>query len=346
MQRIDRYGLVTLVFLLVTFVAVVVWGEGQSESFEQLFRHGAAPPSVAAAAPHGANPAATTGARPTARTDQRAGTRADRMRRVSGTQPTLVAPTIEAPVLSDTRRSDARSDAQSGARSGAAPEAPVRLTSARLLERPIGSGGSGGPRGSRAERDAVEPERSARLLERPAQTAGRTYVVQAGDTVSEISERELGTYKRWREIVAANPGLDPARLKVGQKLALPDGVVAARATAEPATTDRSTGRPTNTGGTGRVADATPADRTPTGERAGAGSTYVVQAGDTLTGIAARELGDDERWREIQALNDGLDPRRLAVGMRLELPGGASSAPRADLRVAAADQPAPRSSRVQ
>ena len=48
--------------------------------------------------------------------------------------------------------------------------------------------------------------------------------------------------------------------------------------------------------------------------------YIVKAGDTLERIARRELGDGRRWREIQALNGGLDPRRLRVGARLLIAG--------------------------
>ncbi len=30
--------------------------------------------------------------------------------------------------------------------------------------------------------------------------------------------------------------------------------------------------------------------------------YITQAGESLMGISARELGDELRWREIQKLN--------------------------------------------
>jgi nucleoid-associated protein YgaU len=47
----------------------------------------------------------------------------------------------------------------------------------------------------------------------------RTYVVRPGDTLTRIAERELGAKERWREIAAANPGLEVARpLSVGQEL--------------------------------------------------------------------------------------------------------------------------------
>lgn len=51
------------------------------------------------------------------------------------------------------------------------------------------------------------------------------------------------------------------------------------------------------------------------------ATYTVKAGDTLTGIAARELGDDRRWTEIYLLNrkDIRDPNRIFPGQVFLMP---------------------------
>lgn len=52
--------------------------------------------------------------------------------------------------------------------------------------------------------------------------AGRTYTVQAGDTLSKIAARELGSASRWPEILRANPEItDPRRIRPGMQLALP-----------------------------------------------------------------------------------------------------------------------------
>ena len=53
----------------------------------------------------------------------------------------------------------------------------------------------------------------------PAQSA--TYTVKKGDTLSSLALRFLGQKGRWREIVAANPGVVPERLKIGQTLVIP-----------------------------------------------------------------------------------------------------------------------------
>ncbi len=54
----------------------------------------------------------------------------------------------------------------------------------------------------------------------PAPTQ-QTYVIKRGDTLWGISARHLGAGRRWKEIVAVNPGLDVRRLKIGQQIVLP-----------------------------------------------------------------------------------------------------------------------------
>jgi LysM repeat protein len=57
--------------------------------------------------------------------------------------------------------------------------------------------------------------------------------VRKGDTLSAIARRELGAASRAKEIQALNPGLDPAKLKVGQSIQLPGGNAAVAANLEP-----------------------------------------------------------------------------------------------------------------
>ena len=49
---------------------------------------------------------------------------------------------------------------------------------------------------------------------------------------------------------------------------------------------------------------------------------VVRDGDTLTGIAYRQFGDDRRWRLIAAENGIVDPLALTPGQILRVPTGA------------------------
>ena len=51
--------------------------------------------------------------------------------------------------------------------------------------------------------------------------------------------------------------------------------------------------------------------------------YIVQAGDTLSGLARRFLGTNANWQEIARVNNITNPASLQVGQRLLIPNGAS-----------------------
>lgn len=53
------------------------------------------------------------------------------------------------------------------------------------------------------------------------ESGATTYTVQAGDVLGKISQRMLGTAKRWTEIRDLNPTVNPDRLHVGTVLVLP-----------------------------------------------------------------------------------------------------------------------------
>jgi len=116
-----------------------------------------------------------------------------------------------------------------------------------------------------------------------------TYVVRAGDTLYEIAVAKYGDPKFVQAIQEANPGLDPTRLQVGQRIVLPPRAAA---------TARSPAKP----------------RRP--------KVYVVKRGDTLIGIARKIYGDGAMYPKIyQANKDILSSlnARLYPGMRLRLP---------------------------
>ncbi|HYE04818.1 MAG TPA: LysM peptidoglycan-binding domain-containing protein [Planctomycetota bacterium] len=131
----------------------------------------------------------------------------------------------------------------------------------------------------------------------------KRHVVGEGETLGSISQKYYSTSKRWQDIERANPGIDPERLYVGQKIIIPDvkadAAVPAKPAAEPASGDVS--------------------------------EYAVKAEDTLTSIADRFYKDGGRANvdRILKANPGVDPNRLRVGQKLKIPGVAPTAPKAD-----------------
>ena len=127
-----------------------------------------------------------------------------------------------------------------------------------------------------------------RASSRPA-AAPVTYVIGAGDTLGDIAREHYGTSSRWKDIAAANPGLDPNRLAIGTEIVIPSGAAPA-APAVPAATAHP-------------------------------RTYEVQAGDTLGEIAARVLGSARLAdRLFEANRDVLaSPDQLRVGQVLTIP---------------------------
>ena len=48
-----------------------------------------------------------------------------------------------------------------------------------------------------------------------------TYTVRRGDTLWSIARRHYGSGQRWQDIVTANPGLVPEKMRIGQQITLP-----------------------------------------------------------------------------------------------------------------------------
>jgi nucleoid-associated protein YgaU len=129
----------------------------------------------------------------------------------------------------------------------------------------------------------------------PPQPRDETYIVKPGDTLWQIVRRTYGEGDIQRQIdllLEANPTIDE-QIQVGQKLKLP-GVVPKG-----------------------VITPSPIQEAATGDY----ELYEVLEGDTLSQIAAVQLGDESRWHEIYELNRQRipDPNRMHVGTTLLLP---------------------------
>ncbi|KAG4434910.1 hypothetical protein IFR05_009608 [Cadophora sp. M221] len=126
----------------------------------------------------------------------------------------------------------------------------------------------------------------------PSPAPGSKYTIQSGDTYGSIAAK-LGTTVV--AIQAANPGVNPNALQVGSQINIPS------------TTQPNPGPVT----------PTPAPTTP------ATGTYVIQAGDTFTTIAAKF---NTSVAAIEAANPNVKPTSLQVGQSINLPSGSSSGP--------------------
>jgi nucleoid-associated protein YgaU len=128
-----------------------------------------------------------------------------------------------------------------------------------------------------------------------APRAGGTYAVKPGDSLSAIAAAELGAAERWTEIFALNRDVvaDPDVIHAGTQLKLPGAGQAAQPQAQ----------------------------------APRATAYRVKPGDTLSAIAAEQLGDEGRWRELYDMNRDrvAAPTLLRPGISLRLPGGADAA---------------------
>jgi hypothetical protein len=59
-------------------------------------------------------------------------------------------------------------------------------------------------------------------LQARAPTAGTwDYTVKPGDVLTVVAQRQLGTFRRYDEILALNPGIKPRALQVGSVLRMP-----------------------------------------------------------------------------------------------------------------------------
>jgi len=135
-------------------------------------------------------------------------------------------------------------------------------------------------------------------------TDTRSYTVKQGDTLWEIAQEQLGSGFVWVDIARANNiPVDNPMLAVGDELALP-----------------AVGGPGDTVVTGE---------TDTGTVAGT-STYTVQDGDTLWGIAQQVYGSGHDWVRIfdhpdnniemyTAVTTGRTYPRIEVGQELTIP---------------------------
>jgi LysM repeat protein len=144
--------------------------------------------------------------------------------------------------------------------------------------------------------------------------------VVKGDTIYRIAGDYYGDRSLWKQLQAFNKGRIAAdgTLRIGATLLIPPRDVLLGKAALPA--DARAAAPNSPDPRAGTAKPAPVNDKPA-KPSPPPSTYTVQAGDTLARIAARTLGDRNRWQQIRDLNaDTLeDEDTLTVGQRLRLP---------------------------
>jgi nucleoid-associated protein YgaU len=160
---------------------------------------------------------------------------------------------------------------------------------------PTGSGAAGSSSTGTSSGGAVVPP--VKVVAAPATpAAGSTqYTIKSGDTLEGIARTQMGDGQKWQLIAAANPGLDPKALKIGQKITIP-------ASTATASKDKAAA--------------------PAGSSTAAPNTYTVQKGDTLIELSRKFYGNDAEWKRILEANATTlkgDAKAIAPGMKLVIP---------------------------
>jgi nucleoid-associated protein YgaU len=158
----------------------------------------------------------------------------------------------------------------------------------------------------------IGPTRTTPALTPVPPTAGRstTYVIKSGDNFSTIARDVYGNSHFYPHIMRANPDIDPAKLRPGMKIVLPDP-----ASVNPVESATPVVNPT-TPTVKRTTTSTSSDKPV------AADEYRVQSNDNLYRISLKLYGTPKRSDEIYELNKariGDDPAKLKIGQVLKLP---------------------------
>jgi LysM repeat protein len=160
------------------------------------------------------------------------------------------------------------------------------------------------------------------LVAPTAASADFLHVVSPGETLTSVAAQDGLTLD---QLAAANGISTDTQLVAGSTLAIPpqSGVVSSVSTTTTTTTSTSTAAAGDGDADADDGAATAATTTTTSTVAPSGGSYVVQAGDTLSAIAARA---GMTVGSLAALN-GLDPNAyLLSGTVLQLSGSAALTP--------------------
>lgn len=123
----------------------------------------------------------------------------------------------------------------------------------------------------------------------------KTYTVQSGDDLWNISEKFYQSGYNWVDIAKANNLSDPSTIHAGNQLIIPS-----------VTPDEKTVTPTPQVQVAQTNSIT-------------GNTYTVVGGDDLWSIAVRAYGDGYKWVDIAHANNLSNPDYIFSGNILQIP---------------------------
>lgn len=157
--------------------------------------------------------------------------------------------------------------------------------------------------------------------DKPAAPTIKTHTVQSGDNFSRLAVKYYGSSRYTDFIMQANPDVDPRRMRVGQKIAIPPLPDQAKpeSTAVAAAEPSPAAITPNARAASLMAPPEPAP-TLTEKR-----TYKVRSGEGWEELAQRFLGNSNRWPELFEYNKEWVPGNFNVlpeGTVIKLPQSA------------------------
>ena len=259
MQQIEKYGVIALVFLLVTIVAVSFWGDSKSPGFWSRLTGGsktevaqtpeqpvnaAGEPGVLVGGGAVVNADAPVSNDPflkstelTAPGEVTIGNAFDAQGNpVAWTAPTnkgqettytvksgdSLAKIARKELGSETRWNEiAQLNPGLNAKNLKVGQSILLPTGTATASTVVADSTQAAPITAAAPKPVVAKPAAVKQAAAPKSKGGRTYVVKSGDTLAKIAARECGTSKAATQIAALNPNINPDRIKVGDKLVLP-----------------------------------------------------------------------------------------------------------------------------
>lgn len=145
----------------------------------------------------------------------------------------------------------------------------------------------------------------------------RFHDVRGGESLFAICRQYYGDADMVHALAKFNKMDDPAQVRAGRRLMIPPPqTLGGKSRSNPSPKASPPQRKTPDTATAVALRPVPTDQT----KSSKAKTYTVKEGDSLSGIAKRFLGDQDRWRDLHKLNRKVigDPDNIKAGTVLKL----------------------------